>query len=92
MITVLCAALAAFFGCLTLWLIEDARQYRAENTALRREVARLSRHPSAHKLVHKPSRSITVIPGGRKPSWAAFEEPDGSVSGLPYMRRYADDE
>lgn len=82
MTTVLCAALAAFFGCLSLWLIEDQRQYRSENTALRRRLAHLAGHPSSRPL----PPGVSVIPGGRVAKWTEGLEP------LPYMRRYADDE
>lgn len=33
---------------INLWLLVDAHRYRGVNTALRREIARLSKHPSTY--------------------------------------------
>lgn len=41
-------ALAASL-CINFWLIADSHRYRSENTALRREIARLSKHPSTYE-------------------------------------------
>lgn len=82
MTTVVFAVFAAFFGFLSLWLIEDRRQYRSENTTLRRRLAHLAGHPSSAPI----PPGVSVYPGGTTPKWMEGLEP------LPYMRRYADDE
>ncbi|CPX29710.1 Hypothetical protein ERS075608_01358 [Mycobacteroides abscessus] len=41
-------ALAASL-CINFWLIADSLRYHSENTTLRREIARLSEHPSTYE-------------------------------------------
>ncbi|TDZ92093.1 hypothetical protein CCUG60885_04207 [Mycobacteroides salmoniphilum] len=43
-------------SCFAVWWWADAQQHRAENRALRREIARLSKHPSTY---HEPPLPYT---------------------------------